>query len=81
MIYQVDIKPSQFGFLVEDDGCGIPPASFGQLATRHATSKLKKLDDLVKGLDTLGFRWAFPLLCLEARLPIHCQEVCLETLL
>lgn len=56
MMHQVDIKPSQFSFLVEDDGCGITSASFGRLATRYATSKLENMSDFVKGLDTLGFR-------------------------
>ncbi len=41
---------------VEDDGFGIPSSSFGTLATRHATSKLRSLTDLDKGVSTLGFR-------------------------
>lgn len=53
---QVDIKPSLLSFTVEDNGCGIPSTSFGQLAVRHSTSKVQGLRELAQGLTTLGFR-------------------------
>ncbi len=40
---------------VTDDGGGIAPEDLSRIFTRHATSKLRTLDDL-EGIDTLGFR-------------------------
>lgn len=40
---------------VEDDGCGMSPSDVEVSILRHATSKLKRLDDL-DSLQTMGFR-------------------------
>src|SRR3954464_4532790 len=40
---------------VTDDGCGMSPASARLALERHATSKLRSVDDLW-GLSTMGFR-------------------------
>ncbi len=40
---------------IADDGCGIPPAEVELAFQRHATSKLRELDDLER-MHTLGFR-------------------------
>ncbi len=57
LLNQVDVKPSQLSFKVEDNGYGIPSTSFGQLAVRHATSKVQGSREMTQGLTTLGFRW------------------------
>ncbi|MFQ5508259.1 MAG: DNA mismatch repair endonuclease MutL [Leptospirillia bacterium] len=40
---------------ITDDGCGIHPDDMRLAVTRHATSKIKQLDDLNRG-GSLGFR-------------------------
>jgi DNA mismatch repair protein MutL len=40
---------------VRDDGCGIPPDQLADAFERHATSKLRRAEDLY-AVETLGFR-------------------------
>ncbi|KAL3693610.1 hypothetical protein R1sor_007261 [Riccia sorocarpa] len=41
---------------VEDDGCGISRNDLTLVGERHATSKLRELEELEGGVKTLGFR-------------------------
>ncbi len=55
---RIDISVEQGGIdalSVRDDGCGIAPEELALALTRHATSKIARLDDL-EALRTLGFR-------------------------
>ncbi|MBM4417287.1 MAG: DNA mismatch repair endonuclease MutL [Chloroflexi bacterium] len=52
----VEIRGGGLEFIrVADDGCGIDPADLGLALARHATSKLRTVDDL-EAVRTLGFR-------------------------
>jgi DNA mismatch repair protein MutL len=55
---QVTIKLLAGGvrqILIEDDGCGIAPGELTLALKRHATSKIRSLDDL-EHVGTMGFR-------------------------
>lgn len=55
---QISVKVEQAGrrlIEVADDGCGISPDQLGLAVMRHATSKLRKAEDLFH-ISTLGFR-------------------------
>ncbi len=41
--------------VVRDDGCGMTPTDLGLCGERHATSKIRRAEDL-EALQTLGFR-------------------------
>jgi DNA mismatch repair protein MutL len=54
----IDILVEEGGFSrirVRDNGCGMGPIDLGKCLLRHATSKLRTLDDLYS-IATLGFR-------------------------
>jgi DNA mismatch repair protein MutL len=44
------------GIRVRDDGVGIPEDQLGAAVAEHATSKIGDIDDLDRGVGTLGFR-------------------------
>lgn len=55
---QIDISLEEGGvklIKVRDNGCGVPKDELCLALSRHATSKIKTLDDL-ESVDTLGFR-------------------------
>src|SRR5512145_1449932 len=55
---QISVRIEQAGrrlIEVADDGCGISPDQLGLAVMRHATSKLRKAEDLFH-ISTLGFR-------------------------
>ncbi|MCU0682899.1 MAG: DNA mismatch repair endonuclease MutL [Polyangiaceae bacterium] len=53
---RVDVEGGGLGLLrVSDDGCGLEEADAKLALARHATSKIKRLEDLL-ALDTFGFR-------------------------
>lgn len=53
---EVEIKSGGIEYIrVTDNGCGIPPEQAELAFMRHATSKLKSVDDLYN-LGTMGFR-------------------------
>jgi DNA mismatch repair protein PMS2 len=58
---------------VSDDGCGIPPSSRPYIATRHATSKIKSIDEIYSGTGlTMGFRGEalFSMACVSQQLVV-----------
>ena len=59
---------------IQDNGIGIAPEDLPTAFLRHATSKLRKLDDLSK-LQTLGFRGeALAAICAVSRVEIVTRE-------
>jgi DNA mismatch repair protein MutL len=53
---QIELQDGGVGSItVTDDGCGIHPEDLSLAVTRHATSKLRRPEDLVE-IATLGFR-------------------------
>ena len=52
----VEIKEGGISFIrVTDNGCGIPKEEIGKAFLRHATSKIKQVEDLLT-VSSLGFR-------------------------
>lgn len=55
---QITVKVEKGGLgklTIQDNGCGIPKADLALAATRHATSKLRSVQDF-RSLETYGFR-------------------------
>lgn len=50
-----EMSTSLFSIQVTDNGCGIEREDFGMLCERHATSKLRHVEDL-REVSTFGFR-------------------------
>ncbi|KAG6557245.1 hypothetical protein Mapa_001172 [Marchantia paleacea] len=53
---QVDVDAEAYFMKVDDDGCGIHRDDLTLVGERHATSKLHSLEELERGVSTLGFR-------------------------
>ncbi len=53
----VEIKDGGTSFIrITDNGCGIPADQVRMAFLRHATSKIRSVEDLVQ-IASLGFRW------------------------
>lgn len=52
---EVSVEDDALGFMVRDDGCGMDRGNLELAVERHATSKIRMIDDL-ENLGTRGFR-------------------------